>query len=190
MATLADDPPPFRGRGIVTAIGGGHIAGGWVLLTLLRQIHHCRLPIEVWYLNDADLSPELRTEFGRFDVEFVNASRDPRVTGPRPANGWALKACAIALSRFAEVLWLDADLLPLVDPATLFDVPDFRWTGALFWPDIRPVNRFNPIWSIAGTTAPDGPEFESGIVLLDKRRHWPELLLALHFNQQSDFYYR
>ncbi|HEX7103901.1 MAG TPA: hypothetical protein VF201_14745, partial [Nitrolancea sp.] len=190
IATLGGSQPPFRGRGIVTAIGGGHIVGGWVLLSLLRQVHHCRLPVEIWHLGDADLPPELRAEFDRFDVEFVDASRDPRVSGRRPATGWDLKACAIVLSRFAETLWLDADLLPLVDPVTLFEEPPYHSAGALFWADIRQVNRFNPIWSIAGTSPPDGPEFESGIVLLDKARHWPELQLALHFNQQSPFYCR
>ncbi len=190
IATLDDTPPPFRDRGIVTAIGGGHIAGGWVFLSLLRQIHRCRLPVEIWYLGDDDLAPPLRAEFERFDVTFVDASRDERLSGQRPANGWELKASAIVLSRFAEVLWLDADLIPLIDPTALFDDPHYHWTGALFWPDIRRVNRFNPIWTIAGTTPTDGPEFETGIVVLDKRRHWPELQLTLHFNRQSSFYYR
>jgi glycosyltransferase involved in cell wall biosynthesis len=190
LATLRSATPSFRGRGIVTAIGSEHIVGGWVLLTLLRNVHQCSLPIEVWHLGDADLPPDVRAAFERFEVTFVDASHDPRITGPRPTNGWTLKAYAIALSRFAEVLWLDADLLPLLDPATLFEEPAYRSTGALFWPDIRRVNRFNPIWAIAGATAPDGPEFESGIIVLDKVQHWPELLLTLHFNQQSDFYYR
>ncbi len=161
-----------------------------MLLSFLRQVHHCRLPVEIWYLGEADLSPELRAAFDRFDVEFVDAGRDLRVSGRRPENGWELKACAVALSRFAEVVWLDADLLPLIDPTTLFEDPHYHSAGALFWPDIRSVNRFNPIWSIAGTAPPDGPEYESGMVVLDKSRHWPELQLALHFNQQSDFYYR
>jgi len=161
-----------------------------VLLSFLRQLHHCRLPIEIWHLGDADLPPEVRAAFDRFDVEFIDASHDGRVSGPRPANGWELKACAVALSRFAEVLWLDADLLPLIDPATLFEEPHYRWTGALFWPDVRQVNHYNSIWSVVGSTPPDGPEFESGIVLLDKARHWAELQLALHFNRQSNFYYR
>src|SRR6185312_6198499 len=56
-------------------------------------------------------------------------------------------------------------------------------------PDIRPTNQFNPIWSICDTKAPDGPEFEAGMIVVDKRRHWPELQLALHFNQQARFYY-
>ncbi|HVB65092.1 MAG TPA: hypothetical protein VNE17_10200, partial [Nitrolancea sp.] len=143
------------------AIGGRYIVSGWVLLSILRQVHRCRLPIEIWYLGDNDLPPHVRTLFERFDVEFVDACRDQRIAGPRPSTGWELKAFAIVLSRFAEIVYLDADNIPLTDPAALFDEPRYRTTGALFWPDIRVTNRFNPIWSIVGTPAPDGPEFES-----------------------------
>ncbi|HEX3722212.1 MAG TPA: glycosyltransferase [Nitrolancea sp.] len=191
LKTLSRTPPStFKGQGIVMAIGGRHVAGGWATLSILRQVHHCRLPIEIWHLGDRDLPPSVRSLFDEFDVEFVDASHDRRLAQFRPTTGWELKSVAISLSRFAEVIYLDADNVPLVDPGSLFDDPRYRSTGALFWPDIRNANRFNPIWSITGTTAPEGPEFESGLIVVDKLRHWPELQLTMHFNEHSHFYYR
>jgi hypothetical protein len=44
---------------------------------------------------------------------------------------FALKAAALLLSRFKEVLLMDADNTPLRDPSFLFDSPAFRSTGAV-----------------------------------------------------------
>lgn len=56
-----------------------------------------------------------------------------------------IKAAAIINSRFQEVLYLDSDNSPTINPAFLFDTKGYRETGALFWPDfwyvIRDSNR-------------------------------------------------
>ena len=52
------------------------------------------------------------------------------------AGAWPLKPYAIAHSRFREVIFLDADTVPLVDPAELFDWEPYRRSGLLLWPDI------------------------------------------------------
>jgi hypothetical protein len=43
-------------------------------------------------------------------------------------------AAAYAAS-FRHVLLLDGDSLPLLDPAPLFDAPDYKRAGSMFWPD-------------------------------------------------------
>lgn len=172
------------------AVGGKYIASAWVGLTLLRDEHQCMLPIEIWYLGDDDFPPHLRRLFERFNVTFVDASELP---GPQPLRqmaGWELKPFAILHSQFAEVLWIDADNVPLRDPTYLFDDARYQQTGAVFWPDIRPANPYNPIWPICNLTPPAAPEWETGQIVLDKRRCWPALNLTLHFNNWSDFYYR
>lgn len=38
--------------------------------------------------------------------------------------------------RFKEVLMLDCDVVPMRDPSYMFDEPEFRQGGNLFWGDI------------------------------------------------------
>ena len=47
---------------------------------------------------------------------------------------YQIKAFAILLSSFKEVLYIDADNFPVVDPSVLFDLPLYQQHGALFWP--------------------------------------------------------
>lgn len=182
-------PKAPHGRGIVTAIGGAFIAAGWVLLTLLRDVHRCRLPIEVWYLNDADFPAHLRALFNRFEVRFVDAARQ-RPALPAGLGGWEMKTFATLHSSFAEVLFLDADNAPLRDPTPLFDWPSYRQFGAVVWPDLQLVNPYNPLWWAIRPLRDGERQWESGQILLDKRRTWRALHLAASLNEQSDFYFR
>src|SRR5262249_48229832 len=85
-----------------------------------------------------------------------------------------------------------ADNVPVVNPEFLFDTPQFRDTGAIFWPDRVPTRqrRTARIWRSCGLRQPKEPEFETGQLLVDKERCWRALRLALWFNENSDFYYQ
>ncbi len=48
---------------------------------------------------------------------------------------YAIKAFAMLLSSFEEVIWLDTDNSPMIDPEFLFDVPEYLNKHAMFWPD-------------------------------------------------------
>jgi hypothetical protein len=96
-------------------------------------------------------------------------------------------------SRFREVLLLDADNVPVVDPEFLFETPQFTRTGALFWPDFhgRGHNiQARLIWRSCGLREPKEKEFETGQIMVDKQRCWKALNLCLWMNEHSDFYYR
>lgn len=41
----------------------------------------------------------------------------------------------LAALRFAEVVILDSDCLPLRDPSWMFSAPQYQQHGNLFWPD-------------------------------------------------------
>lgn len=49
----------------------------------------------------------------------------------------AQKGDAIARSSFSEVLYLDSDNVPLVDPTFLFDSPTYQKHGIVLWPDFN-----------------------------------------------------
>ncbi len=92
------------------------------------------------------------------------------------------------------MLWLDCDNFPLRDPTFLFDDPEYRSKGSLFWRDVSGVDRsliWHPsgkAWQIFNVPPNDAEEFESGQLLLDKHRCWSELGLTLHFAAEGQVY--
>lgn len=192
---LASVPPypgeRFAGAGIVIVAGGPrHYTNAWVCLTMLRRVIGCRLPIQVWYLGPHEMSPRMIELLQRFDVECVNAQEVQRRHPMRIAGGWECKPYAIVHSPFKEVILLDADNVPLIDPAALLSWPEYRAAGAVFWPDLGSLGREREIWEICRVPYRDEPEVESGQLVVDKERCWRALHLALHLSEQSHFYYR
>jgi hypothetical protein len=75
------------------------------------------------------------------------------------------------IRRFREVLYLDADNLPVRDPTLLSTrnlPPPGRCSAGL--PAALTANAFVPTlaWDVAGVAWRDGPAFESGQYLVDK----------------------
>lgn len=189
-AGLSDDPGPdlYQGRGIVIPGGGPkYFPCAWVCIRMLRKLG-CTLPIELWHLGD-ELEGWMRRVVEPYDVRCVDALEVAREHPARILNGWELKAYAILNSRFEQVLFLDADNVPIVDPAFLFDSPEFQSTGAIFWPDYGRLAPERSIWKLTGVPYRNEPEFESGQIVIDKRRCHRPLKLAMWMNEQSDFWY-
>jgi ADP-heptose:LPS heptosyltransferase len=192
VAQLAPPAELYQGRGIVIAGGGvRYFTCAWVCIKMLRRLG-CRLPIEFWHLGDSEMDRERRSLLADLDVKCVDAHKVREEKPCRTLGGWELKPYAILHSAFREVLFLDADNVPVRNPEFLFEDPAFRKTGALFWPDFELANQAKaaPIWKSCGLRAPREPEFETGQMLFDKQRCSRALRLALWFNEHSDFYYR
>jgi len=180
----------FNGRGIVVCGGGEkYLPSAWVCVHMLRELG-CDLPIELWQLFQGEVPPEVQRALAQINVHCVDASQVRQQHPARFIGGWELKPYAILHSRFEEVLYLDADNVPVVDPTFLFGAPQFIRHGAVFWPDYGRLAADRSIWRICGVQYRDEPEFESGQILLNKRRCWKALQLAMHLNEHSDFYYQ
>jgi hypothetical protein len=192
-AFLAKVPRPSitcRGRGIVICAGGArYFTNSWVCLSALRRLG-CRLPVQLWHLGREEMDPAMERLVAPLQVECVDASKIQRNHPVRRLGGWELKPYAILFSPFREVLLLDADNLPVRDPTFLFNSQPFLDCGALFWPDFGRSRKSAAIWTSCGLEVPAESEFESGQIVVDKRRCWPALRLALWFNEHSDFYYQ
>lgn len=180
----------FVGRGIVIPGGGTRLfTCAWVNARMLRHVG-CTLPIELWHLGEEEMNDEMRSLIEPYGVTCVNALRVREDRPARILNGWELKPYSLVNSRFSEVILLDADNVPLVDPAFLFEEPQYRDYGAVFWPDRWRLRASEKIWSLTGVAHRDEPEFETGQIALDKRRVWRPLLLTMWMNDHSDFWYR
>lgn len=179
------------GRGIVTCAGGARLfISAYVLVRVLRETLACPLPIQLWHFGGEELSPAMRRLLEAQDVELVDANAALDCHPADIRDGWQLKPYAILHSRFQEVLFLDADQVPAVNPARLFDWPEYREAGAVFWPDIIDIRADNPIWALVGLPGESQRSWESGQILVDKRRHWAALQMTLFLNERADITYR
>jgi len=184
----------FDGRGIVLC-GGGTIYFPciWVCIRMLRSFG-CTLPIELWHRGPREMTDEMKALLAPYDVVFQDAFRVAREHPVRRLDGWELKPYAIMNSRFAEVLYIDADNVVVQNPELLFDTTLYRETGSLFWQD-APNNAANQAylkdsaWELLDLPFRREPQFESGQLLIDKRRCWRPMQLTLHLNEHSDYYY-
>lgn len=180
----------FAGRGIVICGGGEkYFPSVYVLVRLLRHLG-CSLPIEVWHLGASEMSAVMRGLLTEHGVVCMDGLAVRRRHPARRLGGWELKCYALLHCAFTEVLLLDADNCPVRDPTFLFDAPEYRKTGAVFWPDYKHFARGQAVWEASGISYRHEPEFESGQLLVDKSRCWRALNIAMHLNEHSDWWYR
>jgi glycosyltransferase involved in cell wall biosynthesis len=180
----------FEGRGIVVPGGGPrYLPSAWVCINMLRNLG-CTLPIQLWHLGANECDDKIRGLLAPLGVECVDARAVAKKHPVRSLNGWELKPFAILNSSFKEVLLLDADNVPVIDPTFLFQTPEYADSGAIFWPDYSRLRRDRPIWELCGVKYRNEPEFETGQIVVNKERCWNALQLTMWYNEHSDFFYR
>jgi hypothetical protein len=174
----------FDGRGIVICAGGQrYFTCAWILISILRHAHETKLPIQVWHLGRKEMSEAMQLLLEELGVEVVNAETVLHRYPATIAGAWPLKPYAIAHSRFQEVMFLDADTVPLVDPAELFAWEPYRQSGLLLWPDVIDLRKRNPIWTMLGLEPRNHMSVDSGVIAVDKARCWTMLDLAMLLNE-------
>src|SRR4029079_599122 len=114
---------------------------------MLRHVG-CQLPVEFWYQGSEEMDERMLGLIRQLNVECVDASALASSYPRRVAGGWELKSYALLHSSFKEVLLLDADNVPIRDPAFLFEEPAYKATGSIFWPDYGCLEPDRAIWSI------------------------------------------
>lgn len=143
----AIDNNSYNGRGVVYLVHGQSFKNAITSIRFLRHYGN-QLPIELWYV---------RGELTNEQLEYARSIRNLSVMDLQEAmfkqklltlnipqalsleyeqgRNYHLKTLALILSRFKEIIYLDADNIPLQDPAALFDSIEYLQTGSLFWPD-------------------------------------------------------
>lgn len=193
LRTLVSNPPAIEGEGrglVIVAGGAGIFTNAYVQLHVLRHELQSRLSVELWYFGPEEISPAMAALLTPLDVTLVDATPIIARSGARITDGWQLKAFALANSGFAEVLLLDADQVPVRDPALVFEWPEYREHGAVFWPDVVDLRSNNPVWQMFGLEARREVSFESGQLLVDRRRHGGAVVAAQLLNEHSNDLYR
>ena len=182
-------------RGIVLSASDAQLH---YILTSIKSFRKlgCILPIEIMYLGDEDLGDDSRSALEALPGVFTRDMKQMVNDQGWDLKGWAGKPFAILLSSFREVIFIDADALFFRNPEVLFEDPGYVETGALFFRDRlmfpeskkkwlqqilpKPVSknvRQSRLW-----TGESGHMQESGVVVVDKWKHFMALLMVTRMN--------
>ena len=193
---------PFTSKhGIVFCVADSMMVSAYAAINVMRS-EGCMLPIELWYFPD-----EITRATNRIVTSLVKqhhvSMRPIKVSRAEicheQGNGkcFNVKVYAIYHTSFESVLLLDTDNFVLRDPSYLFDAPEFRDTGAIFWPDFwSPHNTiFNVwnssmVWELTGVPFVDMHEQESGQLLINRRRHARALDVLMFYATPDNILYR
>lgn len=191
-----------NGRGILLCVGNNQFKFAATTIRAIREIFHNTLPIEVFFIRDADLHQAkrhyLKSEFQ--DVHLVKL-QDYVSDYYTQFGGWAMKPFAMLASRYTEVIMMDADVFYFQDPALLFEDEGYKATGSLFYYDrtLFPNKTKGPDWMRSflpsmSSFVPNSRWFkqesvheqESGVVIMNKRKALLGLLSTCKLNSKTE----
>lgn len=199
-------PAPCEGRGIVICtsaksgrssgkhLHNGYFPASWVNYHELRRFG-CDLPVTMAFLGFDEMDPYLTNilidmGINLIDLRWIDWTKDRM----RILAGWETKIFAIEHCQYDEVLFLDADNIPLKNPSHLFDTYQFRETGAIFWPDVSPSRRSEwvpkEVWHAIGEEYRPYTDFESGQLMFSKKKCFNEMKVCRLLNEYSDYWYK
>jgi alpha 1,2-mannosyltransferase len=127
MIKMSPDVVPYvpRTRGIVTVGGGRYTGTVLVSIRMLRRTNST-LPVEVFMPTPEDYDEHTcKVVLPSLNAKCVAI---PRYEGIH-IEQYQYKIFAVLLSSFEDVLFLDADNFPIVDPTEFIDSQPYRKTG-------------------------------------------------------------
>ena len=165
----------YSGRGIVMLAGGKYSCMAATGLGMLREIGST-LPVEVWMKDEQD-------EKAGWCREIVQDGMVCRLLSDymdvsKLEHGYQLKINSILFSTFQQILFLDADNVPVRNPDGIFESSNFKDTGIILWPDYwkhtgSPLLPFEVgLSEHASEMLREDQTAESGQLVWDKKRHW------------------
>uniref|UniRef100_M4B5C0 RxLR effector candidate protein n=1 Tax=Hyaloperonospora arabidopsidis (strain Emoy2) TaxID=559515 RepID=M4B5C0_HYAAE len=161
--------------GVVMVVYSKLVTSVFASINVLRS-YNCTLPIELWILQSEathtpSMSAALEVLQQRFSDVTVETIIDPTIAR------FSTKIYAIQHSKFENVLYLDADSVPVRDPTFLFSIQEYREDGAVFWPDfwhpdntLFGIHRKSLLWTLVDLPFVDMFEQESGQILINRKR--------------------
>ncbi|KAE8381461.1 nucleotide-diphospho-sugar transferase [Aspergillus bertholletiae] len=182
--------------GIVSSAGGTYLPTFVVSLSLLRRTGST-LPVEL-FMKD-------RTEYEAHICEVILPGLGAKclvlseiLAGQnetetiQPIEGFQIKSFAMLFSSYEKFLWLDADCVPLHDPAVLLESEPFISTGLVTWPDFWSNTAAPVYFNISRQPEPSSTTrqaTEAGIMLVSKPTHIRSLILSAYYNYYGPNYY-
>ncbi|CAO3657949.1 unnamed protein product [Umbelopsis ramanniana] len=200
--SLFDAQKQSKGAGMIFCVGNDQFYHAATTIRSIREAHKSNIPIEIFYINDDDLS-KVKREY--FETEFTNVKTvdlsqyiDDTWT---QFGGWAMKPFAILASSFSEVILSDADVFFFKKPESFLEDAGYKKTGSLFFYDRtlfadwdggrKWMLSFLPTMSslVRKTrwfTLRSSHEQESGVVVIDKRKAVLGLMSTCKMNDKRE----
>ena len=155
--------------------GGRYTEFAATSLGMLREMGS-KLPVEVWSKDESEeingFCDEIRAEgmACRRLADYMDLSllRHP----------YQWKIFTILFSSFEEVLFLDADSMPIMNPDFIFDSDVYKENGAILWPDYWKHSGSPWLPYVIGLSEQRSDMFqeeksiESGQIYWHKQKHW------------------
>ncbi|KAL8810546.1 MAG: hypothetical protein Q9200_002492 [Gallowayella weberi] len=182
----------FSGQGIVVLGGGRYTGFATTGLGMLREVGS-KLPVELWVKDEKEENKEWCKELANEGIACRRLS--DYMDTAMLEHGYQLKISTIFFSSFEQVLFLDADNVPVKSPDGIFKSRSFTDTGVIMWPDYWKHSGAPLLPYIIGLS--DGSSemlredqtVESGQLMWDKKRHWKALCLAAYYNYYGPQHY-
>lgn len=194
----------FNGTGIVMVGGGEYFGPAIIGIHMLRRTGS-DLPVEVFVPDDDEYEKTVCESYLKklgakcvvlshiLDKGTVKVGRND--DADLKVTHYQLKSLALLLSSFSDVLLLDSDSIPLLEPlSNIFETEPYKSKGLIIWPDFWRSTESPSFWTIAGK--PDFPKglpvtsSETGQLAVNKATHLAPLLLATYYNIFGpDYYY-
>lgn len=188
LGLLQQEPPPMSGRGIVIAGGGKYAKHAWAVAARCRELGWTE-GIQVWHLGPHEFTPEQRPLFERLDVELIDAHEVRKWCPMRMMGGWELKVQMTMRCPWRHVMYIDADCVPDLNPAEIFNHQDVVRQGSLFFSDA--FNQHKSSWAYTFCALKkEKKEWESGQFVVDKQRAWMGLRWVFWMCEHADAWYR
>lgn len=184
----AYEPPTGQGRGIVTCAGGSYFPSAYVMIRCLRHFG-CQLPVEFWYDGEREMSPDMLQIIKDLGVTPRDASAEILYREHWSHGFFEMKSHVLELSQFDNILFIDADCMPVADLTPLFDDDEFAKTGLVAWPSGTLTHKDDRIWRAIGHEGIEDSEFETGLLLFNKTKRKRTLAIANYLNDHADYYY-
>ncbi|KAL2914979.1 hypothetical protein HK105_205523 [Polyrhizophydium stewartii] len=159
-----------RGRGIVIAAGSKHALAAKLTVLAIRATGS-HIPVQIAYAGPRDLGETehdmLASLAGVAMLDMLDPFDLRNVVGLR---GSGFKAFAAVASTFREVAVIDAGTVFLQPPEVLFEMRDFRSTGAMLFRDFAQANNsLNATAGVRGILSDFAAPFEGRLLLNDSR---------------------
>jgi hypothetical protein len=183
-------------RGIVMPVGVKNFAYAVHLIRCIRM-YGCRLPILISFLGDEDLPVKMQDFFLTLPGVDLRDLSSYVNKGILQLKGWDIKPYSMLLNPFKEMLFLDADIILVQNPEVLFEYPEYKETGAVFFKDrmygggahypgfisqIVPLPHSKQLRETPMFRGKSQNHMESGVIAFDKSRRLMGLLAVCKLN--------
>jgi hypothetical protein len=185
---LWQEPPQCEGRGIVIAGGGKYAKHAWAVASRCRELGW-QEGIQVWHLGPHEFTAEQHPLFAQIDVELVDAHEVRRWHPMRMMGGWEVKVQIAMRCPWRNVIYFDADCVPDLNPAEIFNHQDVQKVGSLFFSDCFNQHKTSWAYTFCGLKKLK-KEWESGQFVVDKQKAWMGLRWVFWMCERADLWYK